>query len=155
GNVDARQLPRIKEAEDGSFDNFADTRYDTSATIAEAAAFYRTELAKLGWKERKGRTDASRDWPNGNKQLGFDKYASVVKIDISKSKDAEVNVRIQSRLLGDLIAGPNSPQKALAVIDLRKFPRLGGAPASSATSARAQYAASGSVADAVRFYRQE
>src|SRR5262249_28370707 len=44
---------------------------------------------------------------------------------------------------------------APGVIDLRKFPRLGGAPRVNASSAAVHYATSGKVADATRFYRKE
>ena len=51
--MDTRQLPYPPGAEIGSVRQ-PNVQFTTSAGGSEAAAFYRRELGKLGWKEVKG-----------------------------------------------------------------------------------------------------
>ena len=154
GNVDARQLPRVLEADDGSAESFGDVRYETGATIAAAADFYRKELPKMGWKEYQGKS-GSKDHPRDpGKLLVFEQNASTLNIDIGPDSEGEIGVHIIPHLYGEFIARPGRPEEARAVIDLEKFQCIGGVRPSSATSAGVNYMTSGRVAEAARFYRQ-
>lgn len=152
GNVDARQLPRAVADEAEGHDTFDDVHYDIETSVQAGADFFRKELPKQGWKEDKS---SSRDYVDGSKSLSFSQKAITLKIEVRPGQDGETTVRVQPELYGVFIPRPGKPEEALAVIDLRKFPTIDGVRATNVTSGGVDYAASGSVADAVRFYRQE
>ena len=90
GNVDLRQLPFPAgaeiEPERGTFVNSS-----TSVSENEAVEFFRTELAKLGWKSEKGR---------GQKVYLFLQNASILQIEIQKDADNPTTLKLTQSLFG-------------------------------------------------------
>jgi hypothetical protein len=147
GNVDLRQLPRLADATDMNNERFDDVHYETDTPPPAAADFFRQELVARGWKEA---ASEAKSYPDGSKLLVFRHNALTLKIQLHAD-----SVRLQSSLFGVFIPRPAAEAEALRAIDLRKFPSYKGAAGVKATSASLELTALGSVAEAVRFYRQE
>jgi catechol 2,3-dioxygenase-like lactoylglutathione lyase family enzyme len=152
GNVDARQLPHLADAPEEELESFGMVHYDTETAIPAAVEFYRQELSKQGWKELKS---DSRDYPDGSKGLAFIQNAMLLNVEVGPNAEGGNSVRLEPRIYGETIPHPGDPEVARGAIDVGRFPRLGGAAGAEASSAHVRYAASGTVADAARFYRKE
>jgi hypothetical protein len=89
GNVDLRQLPYMPGAE---FNMAYPDRYRASATAEAAAAFYRKELGKLGWKE----TGKRKDDGKYGYHLEFIQNDSHLKIVIDNTRDGQTAIQLNT-----------------------------------------------------------
>src|SRR5262249_49679062 len=132
GNVDARLLPHLADVPEGELETFSLVHYDTETPNQAAVDFYCQELSKLSWNELKSDRE---DYPDGSKSLAFSQNAMLLKVEVGPSADGGNNIRLEPRLYGQVIPRPGNPEVARGMIDLRKLPRLGGAPGANASSA--------------------
>lgn len=86
GNVDLRQLPYLPGAEI-SHVRQVHTQYRASATVEAAAAFYRKELAQLGWQEK-------------GKGLEFFQNDARLKIYIDTTRDGQTPIQVSAKFGG-------------------------------------------------------
>jgi hypothetical protein len=97
GNVDLRQLPYLPGAEIRHARE-VHTQYRASASAEAAAAFYRKELAKLGWQEKGKSPDRA-----GSKtyRLEFFQNDSRLRVYIDTTRDDQTPIQLHTELGGE------------------------------------------------------
>ena len=93
GNVDLRQFPFMPGAEINY--SYPD-RYHASATSEAAAAFYRKELAKLGWQE----TSKGEVGGKYGHHLKFVQNDSYLRVTIHPTRDGQTQIQLSTEFGG-------------------------------------------------------
>jgi hypothetical protein len=136
--LDLRRLPRLGEG-DFMINNGLRAKYETRASVAKAAAFYRKTLAELGWVLVPPLIDI-----NERGVLQFEKAGFFLGLQIEDLIE-QVN---KAGLVSIELAHQGN-------VDLRQLPYLPGAEIKLDREVHIQYRASASAEAAAAFYRKE
>jgi hypothetical protein len=96
GNVDARLLPQPADAKTHGAGLHSVLHYTTGADLAGAAEFCRTELTKLGWRDRSIPARKTEKYII----LAFTQNAMRLDIEVQKNSSGRMNVAIRTAVAG-------------------------------------------------------